>query len=417
MRLTLDTLDVLAIVVGTVALLTVIVLSGCAPDTDLFDEPLADQLPGAGAAAAGRSGAVLVDPAAGTRDVPPNLSAITVRFPAPVHLGEGALRLRPPGPPLGAPAQTACEGTGACYRVPVMELLEAQMTYALELAGGVDQAGASLSPGLIGEFDTGSQPDQQPPVVADLTVEPAGPCVAVRFDTDEPVEAQVVLRAPDIERLISGGAGSTTFDLAVPMRSMPADSDVELAVRAVDRAGNMVETAAFIVHTPALLMPLAITEVLANPAGAEPTQEYVELRNLGETEISLEGLRIEDSRGADLLPPVVLPAGGYGLVVAMGYDPRGGQDPAPAGAAVLIRVDSRIGSDGLSNAGEAVRLSRADLSGSPLSSYGGWTDTSSSPWSGKSVHRPLEDACDHPTGWTRTPLPPTPGAPPPGPGH
>ncbi|HVR62307.1 MAG TPA: hypothetical protein VMU50_10435, partial [Polyangia bacterium] len=70
----------------------------------------------------------------------------------------------------------------------------------------------------------------------------------------------------------------------------------------------------------------------------------------------------------------------------------------------------RIGSDGLSNTGEVVRLRAA---GGPdaaiFSSYGGWVDVSAKAWAGSSVRRAPDDACDRPDSWNRTPLPATPG--------
>jgi len=46
------------------------------------------------------------------------------------------------------------------------------------------------------------------------------------------------------------------------------------------RAGNSADSAAVALHLPPKLPRLVITEVLANPAGSEYTQEFVELENL-----------------------------------------------------------------------------------------------------------------------------------------
>jgi hypothetical protein len=72
-----------------------------------------------------------------------------------------------------------------------------------------------------------------------------------------------------------------------------------------------------------------------------------------------------------------------------------------------LRVDARLGGDGLSNAGEAIRLRAAD--GALLSSYGSATPTATAAWSGRSIHRIPEDACDQPATWTTQPRPATPG--------
>jgi hypothetical protein len=179
---------------------------------------------------------------------------------------------------------------------------------------------------------------------------------------------------------------------------------------ATDRAGNVVASSPLAFETPPALPPIAITEVLANAAGPEPAQEYVEIRNLGADVVSLAGLRLEDSKGGDDLPPLELAAGGYALVVASSYDEAQGQDPAPRAGTLLVRVDTRIGADGLANGGELVRLMSGDA---VVSSYGGWVSVSASSWSGKGVHRLVQTACDRPDTWNRTPLAATPGAGPP----
>ena len=75
-----------------------------------------------------------------------------------------------------------------------------------------------------------------------------------------------------------------------------------------------------------------------------------------------------------------------------------------------MRVDTRIGADGLSNSGEAVQLVQGDA---VVSSYGGWVSVSAGSWNGNAVHRLVQTACDRSDAWNHTPLPPTPGAGPP----
>jgi hypothetical protein len=178
-------------------------------------------------------------------------------------------------------------------------------------------------------------------------------------------------------------------------------------VRAVDRAGNVAESAAIAWRTPAALPSLAITEVLANAAGTEPAQEFVELRNLGGEVVATDGLSIADGRGSDALPPATIGPGEYALVVTSAYVPQDGQDVPPRAGTQLLRVDARIGVDGLSNGGEVTRLLRGD---SVVSSYGGWVDVSSVAWAGHSVHRLVQSACDRKDAWNHAPLPATPGA-------
>jgi len=189
--------------------------------------------------------------------------------------------------------------------------------------------------------------------------------------------------------------------------SLPPSSAATATVTVTDRAGNVAVAPALEFQTPPTMPAVAITEVLANPAGPEPGQEYVELCNLGAEPVALAGLRIEDSKGGDDLPDETLPAGGYALIVPSTYVPGQAGDPAPRAGTLLVRVDARIGSDGLSNSGEAVRLIQGQI---PISTYGGWVAVSSSGWSGQAVHRLDPAACDDAQAWNRTPMPPTPGA-------
>jgi Lamin Tail Domain len=98
-----------------------------------------------------------------------------------------------------------------------------------------------------------------------------------------------------------------------------------------------------------------INEVMANPAGPEPHQEWVELYNDGTLDVSLAGWRLQDAGGSTELPSVILRSGGYGLVVGEGYESDSWVDRPPASGTLLVRVSS-VGKSGLSNGGEPVRL-------------------------------------------------------------
>jgi hypothetical protein len=304
--------------------------------------------------------------------VPVNLAGVTVRFAAPVAL---------PADALGVCGQTSttvsealmCAG-GTCYTAALGGALPARASCRVELgAGALDGSGRPLAPGLIGAFDTAAVPDETPPVTSAVTIQTAGPCLAVAFSTDEVATGTVVLSAADVQMPSPAGTGQTSFDVAVPLVGLPPSSAATVVVRAVDRAGNVAESAPLAWQTPAALPPVAITEVLANPLGPEPAQEWVELRNLGGEPVELGGLGIADSRSADPLPAEKLGPGAYALVVTSAYAPENGVDPAPRAGTLLLRVDGRIGANGLSNGGEVTRLLRGD---EVVSSYGGWIDVS-----------------------------------------
>jgi hypothetical protein len=277
-------------------------------------------------------------------------------------------------------------------------------------AGASDAGGAAIAAGVVGIFEAAAEADEAPPMLADLSIAAAGPCLSVSFATDEPATASIVLQAGGVEMTSAAGVGQTRFDVAVPVTTLPPESAATIVVTAVDRAGNVVASSPLAFQTPPPLPPIAITEVLGNAAGPEPAQEYVELRNLGAEPASLAGLRLEDAKGGDELPAEMLEAGAYALVVPSTYAPAQGQDPAPRAGTLLVHVDTRLGADGLANGGELVRLMSGDA---VVSSYGGWVSVSAGSWSGKSVHRLVQSACDRPDAWNRTPLDATPGAGPP----
>jgi hypothetical protein len=383
---------------------------GCAPETDLTNVSLTG---GDSPPTLGPGGAALVDPPAGSTDVPLNLAAVVLRLPAAVAWGAEGVRIcdgASGAVPAAAPVEEACPD-GVCYRVTLAGALPPGAACSISLgSGNTDAGGQALAAGVVGVFDTAAAADTSPPVLSQVTVAAAGPCLSVSFSTDEPASGSVVVTAGGVEVDSSAGVGLTTFDVAVPLGGLPAMTSATVVVSAADRAGNVVASAPLTFDTPLALPPIAVTEVLANAAGPEPAQEYVELRNLGSEAVSLAGLRIEDSKGGDDLPDETLAAGGYALVVASGYDPGQGQDPAPRAGTLLVRVDSRIGADGLSNGGELVRLVQGDA---VISSYGGWVDVSSARWAGRAVHRLVQSACDRQDAWNSTPLAPTPGAGPP----
>jgi hypothetical protein len=177
--------------------------------------------------------------------------------------------------------------------------------------------------------------------------------------------------------------------------------------RVLDRGGNRAESASLSVVLPPPLPALVITEILANSAGSETTQEFVELYNAGSEALALGGFLLADKSGSDALPNDILPPGSFAIVVAEKYDPAEGSDVPPRAGTLILRVPGRIGSDGLSNGGEVVRLLTS--SGDVLSQYGGFVDVSASAWSGKSVKRSSIEACDTASAWTATPSASTPG--------
>jgi hypothetical protein len=359
---------------------------GCSPPTELASQRAARLRPDAALAA----GALLLPPEGAV--TPRNLAAVVVRLSEAQEL-----RLRPAAGPvlaLGAPEPDACEGGAACFAHAVPALLAPATSYAVELA---------LGGPALGVVTTGTELDRTPPRLQQVRVEPAADCLRVRFSADEPVRAAIVLRGAAEERAIPLGAGGGAFDL--PFRPALVE-DVQIAVRARDWAGNLAESVAFPVAAAPPVPALVITEVLANPAGPETTQEYVELRNLGTDPLAMQDFVLENATHGDPLPAAELGPGRYALVVSSGYDASEGHDPPPAPGTQLLRLPGRIGGRGVGNAGEAFTLRRR--AGPAVSRYGGWLDVSSTKWAGRGVHRSPQDACDHPGAWSGGPA--TPGS-------
>ncbi len=391
-------------------------LFGCSPDAELADEQSAPVASGEGdelsVASGSQLGPVLIDPPPGAIDIPPNLAALTLRFAAAVQ-GDGVngLRLHPSQGPdvnLALGPAVPCLGTGVCYLATPGAVLAPAALYVLTLDADALrlESGKPLPAASTPGFTTAALVDAYGPVVQDLQIAASAGCMQVRFISDEPVRAEVALAVGEQTGTVLMDGFAQKFDASRPMPALPA-GEARVTLRAIDRAGNATDAAAVTLALPARTPRLVITEVLANPAGSETTQEFVEIRNLEPGPVSLEGMILEDKTGRDVLPADVLAPDAYAVLVAASYDAADGKDPAPRAGVLLVRVSGRLGSDGFSNSGEPVRLLAAD--GTVVSQYGGWADVSATAWSGKSVQRVSADACDAPEGWLKTPQTPTPG--------
>ena len=102
---------------------------------------------------------------------------------------------------------------------------------------------------------------------------------------------------------------------------------------------------------------VVINEVMANPAGKEPDQEWVELYNDGAAPVNIGGWLFEDVGGQAQLPDLAIAPGQYALLVNSSYDESGWGDRPPAQGTLLIRLE-QLAKSGLSNAGEPLRLLR-----------------------------------------------------------
>ncbi len=100
---------------------------------------------------------------------------------------------------------------------------------------------------------------------------------------------------------------------------------------------------------------LIINEVLANPVGPEPAQEWVELVNTGMKPVDLSNYALYDIGGETPLPNVMLSPGQYALIVNQSYVGDGAYDPPPSPDCLLVPVP-QLGKSGLLNSGEVLML-------------------------------------------------------------
>jgi hypothetical protein len=104
---------------------------------------------------------------------------------------------------------------------------------------------------------------------------------------------------------------------------------------------------------------VVLNEVLANPLGPEPEQEWVELFNDGLGTVSLDAWTLEDVGGQTALPSFALSPGQFALIVPVGYDKTSTVDIPPAPNVPLLFVE-KLGTNGLANAGEPLLLRAPD---------------------------------------------------------
>src|SRR5690606_43774 len=91
---------------------------------------------------------------------------------------------------------------------------------------------------------------------------------------------------------------------------------------------------------------IVIDEVLANAAGPEPMQEWVELVNDGLEPVDTEGLALEDLGGSTPLPSAILAPGARAIVAREDFVLDDGLDVAVSPDVVVLRVE-QLGKNGL----------------------------------------------------------------------
>jgi hypothetical protein len=161
--------------------------------------------------------------------------------------------------------------------------------------------------------------------------------------------------------------------------SLPLDAAISLSIATRDNRGQAA-SAIFSAMTLPPMPHVVINEVLANPIGPEPAQEWVEIVNDGAAPAELGGYVLVDVGGETLIPSATLAPGGFALLVNEAFVEDGDYDPKPAPSALILRVPE-LGQMGLSNAGEPLTL--RDAEGGVVSRF----PSSPKPKAGMSVAR------------------------------
>jgi len=202
------------------------------------------------------------------------------------------------------------------------------------------------------------------PVVCAEGELPLGPACAL-VDDD-----RVTLTAPNAPSLWALEEPAQLLAVAAPGASLVVHGfqsgvPVRLRATAFDLAGAATPIDLAITGAPAH-PHVVINEVLANPRGPESTSEWIELANDGASAVELGGFELKDDGGAVPLPSARIEPGELLLLVPDGFQPDAELDVPPAPGTELVALP-KLGTDGLSNAGELLRL--IDPNGSVCSRF------------------------------------------------
>jgi hypothetical protein len=170
------------------------------------------------------------------------------------------------------------------------------------------------------------------------------------------------------------------------IRPLPVDQPLQGVVRWLDVAGRL-GWAQVQLRTKPAMAHVVLNEVMANPAGKEPDQEWVELYNDGTGAVQLQGWSFEDQQATVSIPAYEMAPGSYVLLVPLSYERDSLADSPPAPGTVVLRMTS-LGKRGLSNSGERVGL--RDAAGREVSVV----PAIPSPRQGTSIARIAPDAPD-----------------------
>lgn len=194
-----------------------------------------------------------------------------------------------------------------------------------------------------------------------------GPAVAaVRLITDEPTRLTVVAHGGDAAQPLQGGFRTVHVVL---VRNLPTDEDSTLLLHLDDPNDNRTEFTASIRGGEG--ETVVITEVLADPLGPEPAQEFVEIFNYGLQAVDLSNWMIDDEAdcNGDLIAEGTwLHPGQAAILVSDKYNPENPVDVSPPPGTLIIDIGASIGTSGLKNSvSESIEL--YDATGALVSQF------------------------------------------------
>jgi hypothetical protein len=357
----------------------------------------------------------LLSPADGSSDLPINLHRVVVTFTKPVvGVQTDALRLQTTsGTNITTQIITASplclqHPAGTCYeirlleRMPPLQIIEVKASDAIH-----DNLGQKVLPTNPRLFATGEQEDTSIPHPKIRSLQIADNCLVLHLFTDEPTD---LLFIPNWDGVVAASIASTEHEAGL---KKPHQNQASLKINVTDLAGNQapsIDQTLEIIDLP----QVTISEVLANPAGPEPAQEFVEIINLSSRIVNLSSWSLDinqDGLGLKTLPPLELKPSQYGIIVGSHYNSASALDPPIDQAALLIQLEEKAGQLNLPNRG--VPLALRDNEGNIVSTYSGYYDTSNKKSNGQSVERISLSGCDVFNNWRPNPLATsTPGLPP-----
>lgn len=298
------------------------------------------------------AGAAFIEsfPARDARDVPPNAQQALLRFDghlaqvpsAVLHAGDGtsvALDLRlEPCADFGFAA-------GDCVWIAWKTPLHPNQAYTLSLGDELFDLTLSPLPAVSLRFETASTPDATAPTTRSTACAKdeqlvQGACV---LSTDSSLHVRLLASKPVRAELLHlpKRAAALAFSDPVSLSLLELDAHHCSLLRLTDLAGQITD-APICVPLSIGLASLAIVEVLVDPIGPEPAQEFVELLNFGASPVSLHRFTLTQDAFADgqeLSLDAPMAPGERVIVVGPGFDRHNTQDGVVADSVRIVRLD------------------------------------------------------------------------------